>query len=199
MTRSAVKPRAAPGLERNAFRTLSGPCAKRTCTLRLVWRNTGPRQPGGSFFSSHISSGMCRSITTMRRTSSFASSSAREKHTTVRPENSATVHAATESASQVMPSWRAFKIMFSLCACSWRRACSCMGHSRKGCTSSAASLSSMCTKFFVKNTGSCLHSSTVFSRSICGVMPMPPFRAVSRAGGRALPRRNKRPPALSFS
>ena len=69
----------------------------------------------------------------------------------------------------------------------------------KGDTSAAASLSSMCTKFFVKNTGSCLHSSTVFSRSICGVMPMPPFRAVSRAGGRALPRRNKRPPALSFS
>ena len=185
MTRSAVKPRAAPGLDKKAFSTLSGPWAKRTCTLRHVWRNTGPCQPGGAFFSSQISSGICRNITTMRRTSSLASSSAREKHTTVRPENSATVHAATESASQVMPSWRAFKMTFSLCACSWRRASSCMGHSRKGCTSSAASLSSMCTKFLVKNTGSCLHRATVFSRSSCGVMPMPPFRVVCRAVGRA--------------
>ena len=64
-------------------------------------------------------------------------------------------------------------------------ASSCMGHSRKGCTSSAASLSSMCTKFLVKNTGSCLHRATVFSRSSCGVMPMPPFRVVCRAVGRA--------------
>ena len=83
------------------------------------------------------------SITPSRRTSSFASSSERESPTTVRPGHSTSSRAASASASQVKPSWRAFSTTQRRWAAKDRSAFFCPGQRAKGTTRSGASLSSM--------------------------------------------------------
>ena len=140
-----MKPRAAPGLVAKARHTLGGPSSNRMVKSIRFCRNTGPAQPSGACRSGWISCGMAPKITPSRRTSSRASFSAREMHTTVRPGRQSSRRLASARASQVMPSWRAFSTItrrFSAMASSAGRWA---GHSRKGCSRVWASGHSMCT------------------------------------------------------
>ena len=141
-TRSAVKPRAAAGLDGNALHTLGGSERNVSVTSMPVAFHTGPAHPGGTLPCAATSAGIAPKMTPSRRTSSFASSSAREKHTTVRPARNSIVCAASARASHVTPSCRAFRIMFSRWSHRLRRSSSCCGQRSNGCTSCEASLSS---------------------------------------------------------
>ena len=105
----------------------------------------------------------------------------------MRPETAPPSTPPPKAPVRWMPSWRAFKMTFSLCACSWRRGVLLHGPQPEGLHQlGGRPYSSMCNKVFgEKHRVLPAQGHRLFHGSSCGVMPMPPFRVVCRAVGRA--------------